>query len=82
MSEEHTVVIVVDELDRCQPDYAIKTLERLHHLFCDLENIIVILSIDGKRFVKGIFAKVIFGANQKTKGLVIYSNNKPFRILK
>ncbi len=36
----------------------------------------------GKRFVKGIFAKVIFGANQKTKGLVIYSNNKPFRILK
>ena len=36
----------------------------------------------GKRFVKGIFAKVIFGANQKTKGLVIYSNNTPFRILK
>lgn len=58
LSEEHTVVIVVDELDRCQPDYAIKTLERLHHLFCDLENIIVILSIDGKqldRTVKHIF---------------------------
>ena len=28
------IVLMVDELDRCLPDYAIKVLERLHH-FCD-----------------------------------------------
>ena len=33
LAEDQTLVIVVDELDRCLPDYAIKILERLHHLF-------------------------------------------------
>ena len=33
----------------------------------------------GKRFVKGIFAKVIFGANQKTKGRVAKHPNKKRR---
>ena len=31
----HGIVIVVDELDRCLPEYAIKVLERLHHLTYD-----------------------------------------------
>ena len=32
ISKEKTVVFIVDELDRCLPEYAIKVLERLHHL--------------------------------------------------
>lgn len=36
LAKKQTLVIVVDELDRCLPDYAIKILERLHHLFSDL----------------------------------------------
>ena len=40
------VVLMVDELDRCLPDYAIKVLERLHHL-CDSTQIIQILAING-----------------------------------
>ena len=59
LSNDYTVVIVVDELDRCQPDYAIKTLERLHHLFYGLKNIVVILSVDRKQLDKTI--KQIFG---------------------
>lgn len=43
---QRTVVIIVDELDRCVPQYAIKVLERLHHIFYGLENVIVILAID------------------------------------
>lgn len=46
LSRDQTLVIVVDELDRCLPNYAIKVLERLHHLFSDVENAVVILSID------------------------------------
>lgn len=46
LSADKTVVFVVDELDRCLPEYAIKILERLHHVFTDIPNVQVILSID------------------------------------
>ncbi|MEA4947065.1 MAG: P-loop NTPase fold protein [Oscillospiraceae bacterium] len=46
LAEDHTIVIIVDELDRCLPPYAIKVLERLHHLFYELENTVVILAVD------------------------------------
>ena len=29
------LVVFVDELDRCNPDYAVKFLERIKHYFCD-----------------------------------------------
>ena len=41
-----TIIFVVDELDRCLPEYTIKVLERLHHLFDGISNVQVLLSID------------------------------------
>lgn len=32
LSDKYNIVIIVDELDRCLPEYAMKVLERLHHL--------------------------------------------------
>ena len=58
LGEDQTLIVIVDELDRCLPEYAIKTLERLHHLFSGLENTIVILSVDREQLnhsVKSIF---------------------------
>jgi len=46
IAKDQTVVIVVDELDRCLPEYAIQVLERLHHLFDDIDNLIVVLAVD------------------------------------
>ena len=46
LSANQTVILIVDELDRCLPEYTIKVLERLHHLFEGLDNVQVILSID------------------------------------
>jgi len=46
LAKEQTLVIVVDELDRCLPDYTIKILERLHHLFAGLNNTVLIMAID------------------------------------
>ena len=46
LAEDQTVVFLVDELDRCLPEYTIKVLERLHHLFNDMPNVQVVLSID------------------------------------
>ena len=55
-----TLVIIVDELDRCLPDYAIKVLERLHHLFYGLPNTAVILGIDKGQLEQSI--RQIFGS--------------------
>lgn len=49
IAKDKTVVIVVDELDRCLPAYTIKVLERLHHIFTDIENVIVIIAMDKKQ---------------------------------
>lgn len=40
------VVIVIDELDRCRPTYAIKLLEEIKHLF-DVEGIVFVLGMHG-----------------------------------
>lgn len=63
MSEIKTVVIVVDELDRCMPEYAIKVLERLHHLFEGIPNTIVIMAVDSKQLENSV--KKIFGKRLK-----------------
>lgn len=55
------VVIVVDELDRCLPSYAIKVLERLHHMFYGLENVSVLLAVD--KIQLDTTVKQIFGEN-------------------
>lgn len=49
IAKQQTVVLLVDELDRCLPEYAMKVLERLHHLFEGLTNTQVIISIDIKQ---------------------------------
>ena len=49
LAENHTLVFAVDELDRCLPEYAIKVLERLHHIAEDVPNLITIVAVDKKR---------------------------------
>ena len=65
LSEYKTIVFVVDELDRCLPEYAIKVLERLHHVFDSIDNVQVILSID-KSQLEHIIKKT-FGENTETQ---------------
>ena len=49
------LLVIVDELDRCRPTYAIELLERIKHLFC-IENIVFILGIDKGQLGKSIAA--------------------------
>lgn len=41
-----TIIIFIDELDRCLPEYAIRVLERMHHITKNVSNIQMIYSID------------------------------------
>lgn len=47
-------IILVDELDRCLPEYSIKTLERLYLLFRDIPNMILIIANDKSKLEKSI----------------------------
>lgn len=64
LAQDRTVVIMVDELDRCLPEYAIRVLERLHHLFFGIENTLVLLSIDEGQLEHTV--RQIFGHDTKT----------------
>lgn len=46
ISERRTIIFIVDELDRCLPEYAIKILEQVHHIFSQIPNFISILVIN------------------------------------
>ena len=67
LSNDYTVVFVVDELDRCLPEYAIKVLERLHHLTEEAKNTITVVAIDKSQLVQSI--KNIFGFDECDKYL-------------
>lgn len=61
LTKNCTLVVVVDELDRCLPDYAIKVLERLHHLFASVENCAILLAVDKHQLDQTVTC--LFGAN-------------------
>lgn len=54
------VVIIIDELDRCRPTYAIKLLEEIKHLF-DVAGLIFIFGMHGQQLAHSVNAA--YGAN-------------------
>lgn len=44
-SEEHPLIFLIDELDRCSPEFALKTFEVAKHLI-DVPNVIFIFALD------------------------------------
>ena len=64
LAHDRTVVVIVDELDRCLPDYAIKVMERLHHLFSELDNCAVVLAVDKDQLDQTV--QQIFGRKTDT----------------
>ncbi len=45
ISEHKPLIFIVDELDRCRPDFAVEILEKIKHLF-SVKNVVFVLSID------------------------------------
>ena len=62
LSQLTPIVFIVDELDRCLPEYAVKTLERLHHIFAKINPSVTIISVNEhqlKNTVKQMFGEDI-----------------------
>jgi len=51
--------ILIDELDRCRPTYAIEMLERIKHLF-EVENVVFVLGTDTTQLANSI--KAVYGS--------------------
>lgn len=63
---EHPIVFFIDELDRCNPAYAVKVLERVKHLF-DIPNIIFVLAINKQQLgyaIQGYFGSAQMNADE------------------
>lgn len=72
ISKDYTIVFIVDELDRCIPEYAVKVLERLHHLTENQSNIITVIAIDKPQLVASV--KQLFGFENPEKYLEKFIN--------
>ncbi|MCS5422668.1 MULTISPECIES: KAP family P-loop NTPase fold protein [Psychrilyobacter] len=59
------VIFFIDELDRCRPDYAIETLEKIKHLF-EVEGYIFVLSLDKEQLSHSV--STIYGNGMDSEG--------------
>ena len=76
IATERTIVLFVEELDRCIPQYAIKVLERLHHIFYGLDNVVVIMAIDRKQLEHSV--EEMFGVRKDESSIDIEKYLKKF----
>lgn len=63
---DHPIVFFVDELDRCNPHYAVAVLERIKHFF-DIPNIVFVLAINKAQLcnaIQGYFGSANLDANE------------------
>ncbi len=58
----HRLVIIVDELDRCRPDYAMKTLEIIKHFF-DIKGLFIIVPTNEYSLRKCV--KALYGIDEE-----------------
>lgn len=59
------IVIIIDELDRCRPTYAVQLLERIKHLF-DVNGVVFVLGIDREQLSHSI--KALYGSEFEARG--------------
>ena len=60
LASEQKLIIVVDELDRCRPDYALNLLEVIKHFF-DVKNVHFVLGVNLKELANSVRAR--YGAD-------------------
>lgn len=66
-SPEHPrpLVFIIDELDRCRPNFAIEVLEKAKHLF-NVNNIVFVLGVDKKQL--GSSVRAVYGEGLDVDG--------------
>jgi hypothetical protein len=65
LEEEKPLIIIIDELDRCRPTFAIELLEKVKHLF-DTPGVLFVLGIDREQLGHSI--KCVYGNGMEVDG--------------
>ncbi|WP_158097601.1 P-loop NTPase fold protein [Gemmiger sp. An194] len=67
-SGKKQLVVIIDELDRCRPDFAVQTMEFVKHLF-DAENVVFLFALDMSQLCHSV--KSIYGEGMDAEGYLI-----------
>lgn len=73
------LIFFVDELDRCNPHYAVKVLERIKHLFT-IPHVIFVLSIDKQQLcnsIRGYYGSDSLNADEYLRRFIDVEYNLP-----
>jgi len=65
-SSDKPIVFIIDELDRCRPDYAVAVLEQIKHFFA-IDGIVFVLAIDKEQLghaVRGVYGSDKINADE------------------
>lgn len=66
--ENARLVVIIDELDRCRPDFAIRTLEVTKHLLAS-ENVVFLYAVDMKQLGRAV--ETMYGAGMDAEGYLL-----------
>lgn len=69
--------VLIDELDRCRPTYAIEMLEQVKHLF-DVDNTIFLIATDGDQLAHSI--KAVYGEGFDGKRYLLRFFHRHYRL--
>lgn len=67
-SGKKQLVVIIDELDRCRPDFAVQTMEFVKHLF-DAGNVVFLFALDMSQLRHSV--KSIYGEGMDAEGYLI-----------
>ena len=73
------LIFIIDELDRCKPDFAVKTLERIKHLFT-VKNVVFVLAIDHEQLchsIRGYYGSDKIAADDYLRRFIDYQYDLP-----
>ena len=79
ISSDKPIIYIIDELDRCNPAYAVKTLERIKHLFC-VKNVVFVLAIDKEQLchsIRGYYGSDLIDADDYLRRFIDIQYNLP-----
>lgn len=79
VTTETPLVFFVDELDRCNPHFAVKVLERIKHLFT-IKKIVFVLSVDKEQLchaIRGYYGSDRFDAEDYLRRFIDLEYNLP-----
>ncbi len=77
MQKERPLIVMIDELDRCRPSYAIELLEVAKHLF-SVDHIVFVLAVNRSELAHSI--RALYGSDFDAEGYLRRFFDVDFRL--